>query len=87
MRGNSAFGRVYVAIGIDGNALAHRALIYAVLPIEWRNESCNPIFANWTDPNAVAPIRVVVRSRLGIDHVHRFALDENKRLFEFEGYV
>jgi hypothetical protein len=61
-KGIRPFSRVYVAIGIDGNAFAHRALIYAVLPIEWQGESCNPIFVNRTDPNAVAPIRVVVWS-------------------------
>src|SRR5215470_10272854 len=70
------FGGVDVAVGVDGHALARRALIHPVVAFERRDERGDAVFVDRADPDAVTPVRVVVRARLGVDHVHRVAPDE-----------
>src|SRR5207244_2414684 len=61
---------------VDRDAFARGALIDAVVAFEVRDERGDAIFANWTDAYAVAPVRVVQRTRLRVDHVEQVALDE-----------
>src|SRR5216684_54197 len=70
------FGGVDVAVGVDGHTLARRALIHPVVAFERRDEPGDPVLVDRTDPDAVTPVRVVVRARLRVDHVDRVALDE-----------
>src|SRR5262245_56161118 len=69
-------GGVDVAIGIDGHALARRALIHAVVAFERWDEPGDAVLADPADPDAVTPVRVVVWARLRVDHVDRVAPDE-----------
>src|SRR5206468_2524305 len=71
-----SFRGVDVAVGVDSHTLAGRALIHAIVAIERRDEPCDAVFVDGTDPDAVTPVRVVVRARLRVDHVERVALDE-----------
>src|SRR5262249_27685351 len=70
------FGGVDVAVGVDGHALARGALIHTVVAFERRDEPGDAVFVDRADPDAVSPVRVVVRGRLRVDHVDRLALDE-----------
>src|SRR6266403_2444237 len=71
-----SFGCVDVAVGIDGHALARRALIYPVVAFERWDEPGDAVLIDRADPDAVTPVRVVVRARLRVDHVDRVAPDE-----------
>src|SRR5438874_5899939 len=70
------FGRVDVAVGVHRHTLARRALIHAVVTVERRNEPGHAVLADRADPDAVTPVRVVVRARLRVDHINSVALDE-----------
>src|SRR5262247_4250503 len=70
------FGGVDIAVGIDGRARARRALIHPVLAVERWDEGGDAVLVDRADPDAVMPVRVVVRARLRVDHVDRVALDE-----------
>src|SRR5438445_12809046 len=70
------FGGVDVAVGIDGHAFARRALIHPVGAFERWDEPGDAILVDRADPDAIPPVRVVVRARLRVDHVDRVALDE-----------
>src|SRR5947207_15326543 len=70
------FGGVDVAVGVDGDTLARCALIHPVVAFERRDEPGDAVFVDGGDPDAVTPIRVVVRARLRVAHVARVALDE-----------
>src|SRR5438093_12865354 len=72
-----SFGGVDVAVRVHRHALARRALIHAVLAVERRDVPRNAVFADRTDADAVAPVRMGERTRLRVDHVHRVALDED----------
>src|SRR5262249_26697132 len=67
---------VDVAVGVDGHTLARRALVDAVVALEWRDEAGDAVLVDRTDPDAVTPGRGVVRRRLRGDHVERVALEE-----------
>src|SRR5436190_336384 len=41
-----------------------------------RNEPGHAVLADRPDPDAVTPVRVVVRARLRVDHINGLALDE-----------
>src|SRR5260370_42549920 len=70
------FGGVDVAVGVDGHTLARRALIHPVVAFERRDEPGDAGFVDWADPDAVTPVRWVVRARLRVGHGDRVALDE-----------
>src|SRR5215467_6439353 len=70
------FGGVDVAVGVDGHALARRALIHPVVAFERRDEPGDAVLVDRADPDTVTPVWVVVRARLGVYHVHRVAPDE-----------
>src|SRR6266481_7512580 len=70
------FGGVDVAVGVDGHALARRALIHPVVAFERPDEPGDAVLVDRADPDAVTPVRVVVGARLGVDHVDRVAPDE-----------
>src|SRR6266853_380304 len=70
------FGGVDVAVGVDGHALARRALIHPVVAFERRDEPGDAVLVDRADPDAVTPVRVVIWARLGVDHVERVAPDE-----------
>src|SRR5204862_6722790 len=70
------FGGVDVTVSVDGHTLARRALIHPVVAFERRDEPGDAVFVDRTDPDAVTPVRVVVRGRLRVNHVDRIALDE-----------
>src|SRR5690348_11674982 len=67
------FGGVDVAVGVDGHALARRALIHPVVAFERRDEPGDAVLVDRADPDAVTPVRVVIWARLGVDHVDRVA--------------
>src|SRR5215470_9117210 len=54
------FGGVDVAVGVDGHALARRALIHPVVAFERRDERGDAVRVDRADPDAVTPVRVVV---------------------------
>src|SRR5215468_12156989 len=70
------FGGVDVAVGVDGHALARRALIHPVVAFERRDEPGDAVLVDRADPDTVTPVRVVVWARLRVDHVDRVAPDE-----------
>src|SRR5947207_8885068 len=70
------FGGVDVAVGVDGDTLARRALIHPVVAFERRDEPGDAVFVDGADPDTVTPIRVVVRARFRVDHIDRVAPDE-----------
>src|SRR5262245_10367148 len=70
------FGGVDVAVGIDGHALARRALIHPVVAFERWDEPGDAVLVDRADADAVTPVRVVVWARLRVDHVDRVAPDE-----------
>src|SRR5260370_9342974 len=67
------FGGVDVAVGVDGHALARRALIHPVVALERRDKPGDPGFVDLADPDAVTPTRVVIRAPLRFATVHRVA--------------
>src|SRR5437868_4222933 len=70
------FRGVDVSVGVHRHAFARRALIHAVVTVERRDEPGHAVLADRPDPDAVAPVRVVVRTRLRVVHIHSVALDE-----------
>src|SRR5262249_38060335 len=70
------FSGVDVAVGVDGHALARRALIHPVVAFERRDEPGDAVLVDRADPDAVTPVQGVVWARLGVDHVDRVAPDE-----------
>jgi hypothetical protein len=49
------FGGVDVAVGVDGHALARRALIHPVVAFERRDEPGDAVLVDRADPDAVTP--------------------------------
>jgi hypothetical protein len=72
----SELGPVDVAVGIHGHARARRALINPIVAFERRNEPGDAVLVDRTDPDAVTPVRVVVRARLRVDHIDGVALNK-----------
>src|SRR5258706_258689 len=70
------FGGVAVAVGVAGPSHRRRALIHPVVAFQRRDEPGDAVLVDRADPDAVTPVRVVVRARLRVDHVDRVAPDE-----------
>ena len=49
------FGGIDVAVGVDGHALARRALIHPVAAVERRDEPGDAVLVDRADADAIAP--------------------------------